>query len=142
MATVKIRPCLLEECAAVLDLWRKAGVRPSVSDDVEQLTRLLRAHGDLFLVAEQDSRIVGTILGGWDGWRASMYRLAVLPEYRRKGIAKALVQETERLLVARGARRISILVAQEDVSASAFWDALHSSGYVPDPRMKRYVKTL
>ena len=66
----------------------------------------------------------------------------MLPEHRRQGIAKELVEEAERRLYARGARRISILVEHEDILATAFWDSAQDIGYVPDPRMKRYVKTL
>jgi len=142
MDAVNIRPCRQDECAAVLGLWREAGATPSMTDDIEQLTRLVNEHGDLFLVAEKDSRVVGSIIAGWDGWRGNMYRLAVLPEHRRQGIAKDLVREAERRLYARGARRISILVEYEDVLAIAFWDSVKDTGYMPDPRMKRYVKTL
>jgi ribosomal protein S18 acetylase RimI-like enzyme len=142
MSAVNIRPCRRDECAAVLELWREAGATPSATDDTEQLAGLVNEHGDLFLVAEKNSRIVGSIIAGWDGWRGTMYRLVVLPEHRRQGIAKNLVREAERRLYARGARRVSILVEHEDVLATAFWDSAGDTGYVPDPRMKRYVKTL
>jgi ribosomal protein S18 acetylase RimI-like enzyme len=34
---------------------------------------------------------VGTLVAAWDGWRGNMYRLAVLPEHRRAGIGRELV---------------------------------------------------
>ena len=42
----------------------------------------------------------GTVIASWDGWRGAMYRLAVLPSLRRRGIAAALVDEGERRLQA------------------------------------------
>ncbi len=102
----------------------------------------MKEHGDLFLVAEKNSRIVGTIIVGWDGWRGNIYRLAVLSAYRRQGIARALVQAAERLLFATGACRLSLLVEHQEPRAVAFWESLYDIGYERDPRVIRYVKTL
>ena len=141
-AGIAIRPCRSDECANVLELWRDAEVTPSVTDYLEELVRLVRENGDLFLVAEYNSRLVGTIVAGWDGWRGNIYRLAVLPEHRRQGIGRALIQEVERRLSDRGTRRISILVEHEDALAISFWDSLGDVGYERDPRIVRYVKML
>jgi ribosomal protein S18 acetylase RimI-like enzyme len=135
-----IRPCTVEDCPAVLEMWREADATPSVTDSLVQLLPLVESNS--LLVAEVDSRVVGSIIAGWDGWRGNLYRLAVSPAHRRRGVGTALVQAAERLLRERGARRISILVEREDSLARAFWDGATELGYAPHPRMKRYVKTL
>lgn len=137
-----IRSCRPEECATVLDLWKRAEVIPSRTDELEELERLAGEHTDSFLVAELDGRIVGTVFANWDGWRGHIYRLAVAPELRRKGIGRALLQEAEARLRAKGARRISVLVAHTDERATSFWNALGNDGYELDARIARYVKTL
>ena len=138
---VAIRPCRAEECEAVLALWRRAGAIPSATDTLEELTRLVRsAHGDGFLVAVRSGSIVGSVIGAWDGWRGNIYRLAVAPEARRRGLARRLVREAERVLWRKGARRLSALVGRHEAQAVAFWDALADAGYRRDPRMMRYVK--
>ena len=91
--TYRIRDCGRADCPAVLDLWRQAEAIPSQTDTLGDLQRLVDEHGGLFLVAEEAERLVGTIIAGWDGWRGNMYRLAVLPEFRRRGIARFLVAE-------------------------------------------------
>lgn len=141
-AGVAIRPCRSDECATVLELWKDAAATPSISDTVENLMRLVREYSDLFLVAEHDGRLVGTVIAGWDGWRANIYRLAVLPNYRRRGVGRALVEEVESRLFAKGARRISILVEHKDAVAVSFWNSLNDIGHESDPRMVRYIKTL
>jgi ribosomal protein S18 acetylase RimI-like enzyme len=138
-----IRPCRAEECEAVLALWRRAGAIPSPTDTLEELLRLVRSeHGDGFLVAVRDGGVVGSVIGGWDGWRGGIYRLAVDPQARRHGIAKALVRAAESVLRRKGARRLSVLVERGEAHAVAFWDALAEAGYRRDPRMMRYVKAL
>ena len=124
------------------DVWRQAEATPSPTDNLEELQRVVRENGDLFLVAERDSRVVGTVIGGWDGWRGNIYRVAVLPVYRRQGIGRTLVLEAERRLSLKGAQRFSILVEHEHPDAVAFWDSLADVGYKRDPRIMRYVMTL
>jgi ribosomal protein S18 acetylase RimI-like enzyme len=136
---VLVRPGRREELAEVLEVWREAGSVPSVSDDPASLERLLATSPDALLVAESGGRVVGTIIAGWDGWRANFYRLAVLPSARRRGIALRLVAEAERRLAAKGARRLSAIVMSEHDPAVALW---HAAGYHHDTRVGRYVRTL
>lgn len=73
-------------------------------------------------------------MGGWDGWRGQMYRLAVDPAYRRRGVARQLVEAVETALRARGAKRITSLDFKDEPGAAEFWQ---SAGYSPDPATER-----
>ena len=126
----------------MLDLWKAAETAPTATDRIEDVERVVRESSDLFLVAEQDGRLVGTVIAGWDGWRGHIYHIAVLPAWRRRGVGTSLVSEAERRLVARGARRIVCLVLHEDAQAVAFWEALGDDGYERNARAIRYIKTL
>ncbi len=137
---IEIRPCRLEECAAVLAMWGRAGAIPSPTDTLEEVNDLVREHADALLVAIRQGSIVGSIIGGWDGWRGNIYRLAVAPEARRAGLARRLVDAAERMLVSKGARRISALVERHEAHAVGFWDALADRGWHRDERMMRYIK--
>jgi ribosomal protein S18 acetylase RimI-like enzyme len=138
---IEIRPCRLGECSDVLALWQRAGAIPSPTDTLEEVARLVRGHADSLLVAIERGAIVGSVIGGWDGWRGNIYRLAVAPEARRLGLARQLVREAERVLRAKGARRLSALVERHEPHAVGFWDALADSGWRRDERMLRYIKS-
>ena len=125
----------------MLALWERAGAIASPTDTLDEVTRLVREHAGALLVALQEGAIVGSVIGGWDGWRGNIYRLAVAPEAQRAGLARRLVQEAERGLRAKGARRISALVERHEPHAVGFWDALAARGWRRDERMLRYVKT-
>jgi ribosomal protein S18 acetylase RimI-like enzyme len=123
-----------------LQVWQAAGVTPpSVSDSIEGLTRLIREPAALLLVATIEDQIVGSVIGGWDGRRGNIYRLAVAPEHRRKGIARRLVAEISSELFAKGAERLSALVENEHPWAIDFWESLGDLGYKLDPRLARYI---
>ena len=135
-----IRPVRQDEFPAVLRLWQQAGVTPpSVTDSIEGLTRLTSHPGGILLVAAIDVRIIGSVIGGWDGWRGNIYRLAVAPEYRRSGIGRQLVAEISGALFAKGAERISALVEREHRWAIDFWESSGDLGYQHDPRFARYI---
>jgi ribosomal protein S18 acetylase RimI-like enzyme len=137
---IEIRPCMAGECADVLALWRRASAIPSPTDTLDEVTRLVRTDADALLVAVERGAVVGSVIAGWDGWRGNIYRLAVAPEARRLGLARRLVLEAERVLQARGARRLSALVERHEAHAVGFWDALADSGWRRDERMLRYIK--
>jgi ribosomal protein S18 acetylase RimI-like enzyme len=138
---VAIRTGRSEDVGPVLELWQSAGATPKPTDTQEGLAQLLASSQSVLLLAEVDGRLAGTVIGGWDGWRGNIYRLAVVPEYRRRGIASALMREVDAALQAMGARRISALVERDHPWAVGFWNALERAGYRYDPTMTRYVKS-
>lgn len=137
-ADVSIRPCRPAEHAAVLDLWERAASRRSPTDDLDGLAKVEAHPTAVLLVAVDGDVIVGSLIAGWDGWRGNLYRLTVSPEYRRRGLGRALVREAEQWLTGQGARRISALVEGEHPWAVGFWNAT----YEHEVGTLRYVKNV
>jgi ribosomal protein S18 acetylase RimI-like enzyme len=120
----RIREARADEAEALLELWRLTGSGPSITDTPAHLRMLTEEAPDLFLVAEREGQLFGSILGGWDHWRGHIYRLAVHPDVRRRGLARALTGEIEKRLRARGAKRIYALASTKQEMGVRFWESL------------------
>ena len=138
-APVIVRAGRPEDVSTVLLFWTQATSVASSTDDPASVRALLARDPEALLVAEVDGRVVGTLIVGWDGWRAGLYRLAVDPSLRRLGIGGSLVREAERRLSELGARRVAAVVIGEHDHAVGFWRAM---GYEHDARVGRFVRDL
>lgn len=132
-----IRSALASDAEAVLAFWREAAEGTSISDDVEGVRRLLDRDPEALILAVDGDRIVGSVIAGWDGWRASLYRLAVLPTYRRRGLSKALLKAAEDRFAALGGRRADAMVLEVNERAHRAWEA---AGYERQDQWRRWVK--
>ena len=106
-------------------LWQNAGegIGVSTSDQPEEIEKKCQHDPDLFLVAELDGLIVGTVIGGFDGRRGMVYHLAVVPEYRRQGLANRLMDEIETRLRQKGCRKAYLLVKKGNDVARLLYEA-------------------
>jgi ribosomal protein S18 acetylase RimI-like enzyme len=118
-----IRTASPADIPAVLALWQEARALPGRTDSADGLARLLARDPDALLVAEADGYLVGSVIAAFDGWRGSVYRLAVAPAQRRQGLARRLVAAAEQRLAALGAVRCQAVVVATDPQATAFWQA-------------------
>ena len=111
---------------AVLDLWRAAGpgIHLGRSDSPDEIRKKLSRDPDLFLVAEDQGRIIGAVMGGYDGRRGLVYHLAVLPEERRRGLGSRLMAELELRLRAKGCVKYYLLVTPDNPQVLEFYRRL------------------
>lgn len=122
---------------SALALWQRTeNIAPVTRDEVDGV---LAHDPGLVLAAEQDGRLVGVVLGTYDGRRGWIQRLAVDPERRRGGVARALVAELERRLVERGCRQVNLLVFDHNHGGRAFWEGV---GYEGSDRIVMYRRRL
>jgi ribosomal protein S18 acetylase RimI-like enzyme len=127
---VRIRQFTLDDYNAAAALWELSeGMSAPGRQEVE---RKLERDPQLFLVAEDDSSppaMLGVVIGSYDGRRGWVFRLAVAPDHRRRGIGSALVSELERRFVEMGVDRIRVLTVRDNVPACEFWEELGYSGF-------------
>ncbi|HVT42320.1 MAG TPA: GNAT family N-acetyltransferase [Acidimicrobiales bacterium] len=134
--TAVLRDATPDDIDAVVSFWLRHA-EPTSTDSPEAVAALLAFDPGALIVAESDGDIVGSVVAGWDGWRGSIYRLAVAPASRRAGLATALLQAAEARLAGLGAQRVHAIVVGSNAPAVAFWDA---SGWGLQEGQRRYAK--
>ena len=138
MANIQYRTCSTDDIDDVLALWESATVGGSTNTR-EAIETFLNHDAELFITVWDDDQLIGTVMAGWDGWRAHFARLAVNPDYRRLGIGRELVDRAELLLKQRGAKRVYADILKDSPGAIEFWEAV---GFTPNDVVEPYGKNL
>lgn len=123
-----IRPCTLNDAEGIIEVWRTCGLLAPQNDPWQDIRIKLRLNDGLFLVAltENDGayKVVGTIMGGYDGHRGWIYYLAVLPERQRSGLGRKLLGCMTDKLQAMGCPKINLQIRETNIQCRGFYESL------------------
>lgn len=124
-----IREFNLSDYGNVVDLWRSVGIASSVGDDEAGIEHRLKRDTGLFLVAEEDGKIIGAVMGTYDGRRGWINHLAVCPQFQNRAIGRALLDALETWLREKGCAKINLLIEMDNQKVQPFYERV---GYVRD----------
>jgi ribosomal protein S18 acetylase RimI-like enzyme len=127
---LRVRAFKIGDYREVRSIWKTSGLEIRPGDSKKEIQLKLKRDPELFLVAKAEGRIVGSVIGAWDGRRGWIYHLGVLPQFQRMGIAKRLVREVEERMKAKGVVKVNASVYKWNKRSLAFFRA---SGYEADP---------
>lgn len=119
-----IRKLTFADYEAVYALWlscKGMGLN-NLDDSPEGIARFLDRNPDTCFVAVAQDYIVGVIIAGHDGRRGYIYHTAVHPQFRRRGIASALVASVMDALQKCGIHKVALVVFQRNEEGNAFWE--------------------
>ena len=120
---MNVRHMLIEDYDEIYSLWSGTegmGMR-SLDDSIEGITRFLTRNPNTNFVAEVDNQIAGVILCGHDGRRGYIYHTAVKPDYRKRGIGKALVTAALDALKKEQINKVALVVFAANELGNKFW---------------------
>lgn len=112
-----------KDCALVLKFWAgiEKGMHVGRSDTPDEIEKKIQRDPDLFLVAEDQHEIIGTVIGGFDGRRGMVYHLAVRKDYRGQGVGSLLLSEVEKRLQSKGCLKCILHVLEDNQEAMDFY---------------------
>jgi putative acetyltransferase len=114
----------LDRYPELIDFWKNnEGLWASDDDSYANLKIFLKRNPRLNFIAVSDKNIVGTLKCSHDGRRGFLHHLAVKKEFRKEGIAKALINKCLGKLQQAGITRdrVRVFVLDTNKPALEFW---------------------
>ena len=138
--SITIRPITLSDKARWLELFKEYGIfyKSKVSDEQFELT-WQRIHSDFNmygLIAEKDGQIVGLAHyifrpSTWDVEDfCYLEDLFVDPKVRGTGVGRALINELEKIAIAKGSKRLYWTTATDNEVARKLYDKVAITDFV------------
>lgn len=120
---MEIREMLPSDYDAVKALWLtiKGFAIRSIDDSKEGVEKFIARNPHLSTVAIEDDHVVGAILCGHDGRRATLYHVCVEEPYRKRGIGKAMVVRCMEALQEEGINKVALIAFTHNDVGNAFW---------------------
>ena len=116
---MEVRPYQESDQDAVVALWRECELVKPWNDPVKDIRRKMGIQRDLFLVGSMDSRLVATVMVGFEGHRGWINYLAVAADCRKRGFGRLLMDEAEARLRAMGCPKISLQIRRSNADVVA-----------------------
>ena len=120
-------------------LWREGGlgIKPAGRESPGAFAAQLAEQGDFMLCAEIDGRLAGVVLGSHDGRKGWANRVAVHPDFRRRGVASGLLRALDARFDAHGVAVRAALVFHNNKASRALFE---KCGYTHDDGVAYYSK--
>ena len=122
---ITIRPYGSQDHSQVVSLWNEVFPDdPPWNEPAAVIRRKLTVQPELFLVGLVNGRVVATVIAGFDGVRGWIHHLAVQSAYRRRGIARSLMEAAEESLAKLGCPKVNLQVRAANTAVISFYRAL------------------
>jgi ribosomal protein S18 acetylase RimI-like enzyme len=120
---MQIRQMEISDYDKVCELWHsiKGFAMRSIDDSYDGIDRFIKRNPGLSTVAMEDDMLVGAILCGHDGRRATLYHVCVKEGYRKRGIGKAMVVRCMEQLEKEGINKVALIAFTTNDVGNAFW---------------------
>ncbi|MFP3153035.1 GNAT family N-acetyltransferase [Lachnospiraceae bacterium ZAX-1] len=138
---MKIRIMGIEDYEQVYALWKTIhgfSIR-SMDDSKEGVTQFLARNPTTSVVAEDNGKVIGTILCGHDGRRGNFYHVCVHEDYRKRGIGTAMAVAAMKALQEEQVNKVSLIAFKKNEIGNSFWN---KAGWVFRQDLNYYDFTL
>jgi ribosomal protein S18 acetylase RimI-like enzyme len=140
---MKIEKFTMGSYETVVNLWRKSGISVGSTDTREEIEKMLQRNPNLCLIGKIGNKIIGVVMGGFDGRRGYVHHLAVDPDYQRRGYGKMIMNDLIERFRKIGAHKIHLFIEKYNKDVVEFYqnlgweirDDLIMMSFVPDEKL-------
>lgn len=129
---MKIRAYSLEDETAVIELWLRCNLTKPQNNPKQDIGRKLKVNPELFLVGVIGSKVIASVMGGYDGHRGWVYYLGVEPAYQRNGFGRQMMEAVTEKLLAMGCPKVNLQVREDNRAVVGFYENI---GYQVEDRV-------
>jgi ribosomal protein S18 acetylase RimI-like enzyme len=136
---IVLRPLRIDDYQNMIECWNKSELPVKIKgrERRQSIEKEMQNTGVLFIGAFEGEKLVGLVIANYDGRRGWINRLAILPEYRKLGLASALVTKAEEFLKSKGAKVIAALISRPNTPSRRLFER---NGYKNEEDILYYAK--
>ena len=117
----QIKEATLDNAGEIIKIWEECNLtRPWNNPNDDTKNAILNSTSTILLLCDE-SRIIGTVMVGYDGHRGWIYYLAVAKEFQKMGIGKKLVREAESWLKANNIPKVNLMIRSSNIGVKQFY---------------------
>jgi len=117
---IATRTATVADRDAVVAIWEACGLTRPWNDPGADFLRALGHNASTVILAERDTRIIGTAMTGFDGHRGWIYYLGVAPDQQGQGIARQLLDASCEWLRLRGCPKVELMLRDGNPAAGLY----------------------
>ena len=116
----------IDDYDGIRSLWLKnhETVTNAIDDSRDGIEKYLNRNPTTSFVAENNGKIIGTIMAGHDGRRGFFHHVFISPDYRGKGIGRKLVDNAMNALENEGITKVALVAFTDNELGNGFWDKM------------------
>lgn len=127
-------------------LWKRTGITITSSETKDEVNVMVNRNPDLCLIAKIDEKVIGVVMGGFDGRRGYVHHLAIDPEYQKRGCGKLLMDELIRRFRKKRVHKVHLFIEKHNKEVIAFYEKLGweirkdliMMSFIPDKKLYTY----
>ena len=119
-----VRPYRTDDEESLVSLWQVCELTVPWNNPHKDIARKLQVQPELFLVGILDSRLIATVMGGYDGHRGWINYLAVHPDFQGNGYGQEIMNSVETGLREMGCPKINLQIRTGNNKIASFYQKL------------------
>jgi len=119
-----VRPYRTDDEESLVSLWQVCELTVPWNNPHKDIARKLQVQPELFLIGILDSRLIASVMGGYDGHRGWINYLAVHPDFQGKGYGQEIMNSVETGLREMGCPKINLQIRTVNDKIASFYQKL------------------